>query len=72
MPERGTADHVWRVFENDKEYLVKHFKINVDSESEIDPSGGDWNVVCYGELTIDRKTSTAIISKYAPTCKQKL
>ena len=31
---RGTAEHVWRVFENDKEYLVKHFKINVPSQSE--------------------------------------
>lgn len=69
---RGTVDHVWRVFEGNKEYLVKHFKLNVASESEIDPSGVDWNVVCYGELTLDRETSTAIISEYAPTCKQKL
>ena len=28
-PGRGTVDHVWRVFENGQEYLVKHFKINV-------------------------------------------
>jgi len=60
---RGTIDHVWRVFENDKEYLLKHFKLNVPSYSEIDPSGGDWNVVCYGYLTLDRDTSTATINE---------
>jgi len=60
---RGTIDHVWRVFENDKEYLVKNFKLNVPSQSEIDPSGTDWNVVCYGFLTLDRETSTAIINE---------
>jgi hypothetical protein len=59
---RGTADHVWRVFEGDKEYLVKHFKLNVPSESEVETNGVDWNVVCYGILTLDRKTSTAIIN----------
>ena len=60
---RGTIDHVWRVFENDKEYLLKHFKLNVPSYSEIDPSGGDWNVVCYGYLTLDRDTSTPTINE---------
>ena len=59
---RGTVDHVWRVFEGDKEYLVKHFKLNVPSESEFETNGADWNVVCYGVLTLDRKTSTAIIN----------
>jgi murein L,D-transpeptidase YcbB/YkuD len=60
-PGRGTRDHVWRVFENDKEYLFKNFSLEVDSKSEIDPSGVDWNVVCEGYLHIDRDTSTAII-----------
>ena len=59
---RGTVDHVWRVFERDKEYLVKHFKLSVPSESEIEQNGLDWNVVCYGFLTLDRETSTAIIT----------
>ena len=58
---RGTFEHVWRVFEEDKEYLVKHFKLNVPSFSEIDSSGVDWNLCCYGTLTFDRDTSTAII-----------
>ena len=29
MPGRGTKDHVWRVFENEQEYLVKHFQLHV-------------------------------------------
>jgi hypothetical protein len=60
---RGTVDHVWRVFEGDKEYLVKNFKLNVLSESEAEANGADWNLVCYGYLTLDRDTSTAIINK---------
>jgi hypothetical protein len=60
---RGTVDHVWRVFENNKEYLVKNFKLNVTSESEKELNSEDWNVVCYGVLTLDRETSTAIINK---------
>lgn len=60
-PDRGTREHVWRVFENDKEYLFKNFKINVLSFSE--QSGDDWNVACYGIMTIDKETSTAIINE---------
>jgi hypothetical protein len=66
---KGTLEHVWRVFEDDKEYLVKHFKINVPSESEKEENSDDWNVVCYGIMAIDRETSTAIINEYNPTCK---
>ena len=58
---RGTAEHCWRVFEEEKEYLFKHVKINVPCESEKDQSGVDWNFVCNGNLKIDRETSTAII-----------
>lgn len=61
MPGRGTIDHVWRVFEGEKEYLFKHVKINVPSFSERD--GEDWNIVCYGKLIIDRDTSTARIEE---------
>ena len=59
---RGTVDHVWRVFEGDKEYLVKHFKLNVESFSEKEENSEDWNVACYGTLTLDRETSTAVIN----------
>ena len=61
-PGRGTKDHVWRVFENDKkEYIFKNVKINVPSYSEKDPSGEDWNIACEGTLQIDKETSTANI-----------
>ena len=62
QPGRGTADHVWRVFEdNKKEYLFKHIKINVPSYSEKEPNSDDWNIACEGTLNIDRNTSTATI-----------
>lgn len=60
QPGRGTVDHAWRVFENDKEYLFKHLKISVPVSDER--TGEDWNICCYGTMTIDRETSTAIIS----------
>jgi len=60
---RGSVDHVWRVFEDDQEYIVKNFKLNVSSFSEVDESGTDWNVVCYGFMTIDKETSTVIINQ---------
>jgi hypothetical protein len=62
QPGRGTTEHVWRVFEGDKEYLFKHFKLNVLSTSEKEKNSEDYNVCCYGEMTIDRETSTAIIN----------
>jgi len=61
MEGRGTVDHVWRVFEGDKEYLFKNVRINVPCFSELDPSGADWNICCYGFLTIDKETSTATL-----------
>lgn len=54
-------DHCWRVFEDGKEYLFKHFVLNVPSQSEKEADSEDWNVVCQGTMTIDRETSTAII-----------
>jgi hypothetical protein len=60
---RGTKDHVWRVFEGDKEYLFKNFKLNVLSQSEKETQSEDWNVVCYGVMSIDKKTSTATINE---------
>ena len=58
---RGTADHVWRVFENDKEFLFKNLDITVPVKSEKDANGVDYNIVCVGQLTINRDSSTAII-----------
>jgi len=59
---RGTIDHVWRVFEGEKEYLVKNLDITVPVRSEKDKNGADYNIVCEGKMTLDRKTSTAVIS----------
>jgi len=61
MPGRGTEEHVWRVFEDGKEYLFKHVKINVPSQSIR--TDEDWNIGCTGIMTIDRMTSTAIIEE---------
>ena len=58
-PGRGSIDHVWRVFENGKEFLFKHFQLRVPSFDQQD--GPDWNVCCFGIMEIDRETSTAII-----------
>ena len=63
MEGRGTKDHVWRVFENDKEYLFKHLQINTPVKSAKEENGEDWNIVCDGVLTIDKETSTAIINR---------
>jgi hypothetical protein len=59
-PNRGTMDHVWRIFENDKEYLAKNIKINVPSYGT--QTGSDFSICCNGIMTIDRETSTVIIN----------
>lgn len=61
QPGRGTIDHVWRVFENGKEFLCKHVKINVPSYSE--QTGEDWNIACEGFMHIDKESSTITIEK---------
>ena len=58
---RGSMDHVWRVFENGKEFLFKNLDITTPIKSEKDVNGVDYNV-CKGYLSIDRDTSTATIS----------
>ena len=55
-------DHVWRVFEEEKEYLLKNLRIETIVKSEKDKNGVDYNIVCEGYLHIDRETSTAIIT----------
>jgi len=59
QPGRGPEDHVWRVFENGKEFLCKHVKINVPSYSER--TNEDWNIACQGTMQIDKETSTISI-----------
>jgi hypothetical protein len=62
MEGRGSVDHVWRVFENDKEFLFKHLDITAPVKSEKDVNENDYNITCNGYMKIDRDTSTAIIS----------
>ena len=63
QPGRGTEDHAWRVFENDdREYIFKNLRIEGVVVSERDKNGVDYNITCNGYLTIDRETSTAIIT----------
>jgi hypothetical protein len=52
-------DHVWRVFEDGKEYLTKNVEINVPCRGA--KTGGDYSMICEGTLRLDRETSTAII-----------
>ena len=59
---RGTMDHVWRVFENGKEFLFKNLDITVPVKSEKDANGVDYNIICQGYMAIDRDTSTAVIT----------
>ena len=59
---RGSMDHVWRVFEDGKEFLFKNLDIAVPVKSEKDVNGQDYNITCQGYLTIDKDTSTAVIT----------
>lgn len=67
---RGTMEHVWRVFEGDKEFLFKHIDIRVPVRSEKESNSEDWNIVCVGYLHIDRETSTATVIAKAPMPKK--
>jgi hypothetical protein len=58
QPGRGTPEHVWRVFVGKKEYLAKHVVLDIPSRSEKEEGSEDWNIVCEGEMVIDRETST--------------
>jgi hypothetical protein len=69
QPGRGTADHVWRVFENGKEYLFKNLDIDVPVKSEKDSNGADYNIVCFGVMLIDKDTSTAVIRESDSVCR---
>lgn len=67
QPGRGTKEHVWRVFDGPKEYLVKNVKINVPSWGA--KTGEDWSICCEGSVVIDRETSTITIGERS--CSQK-
>jgi len=54
-------DHVWRVFDGPKEYVVKHVQINVHSRGA--KTGEDWSICCEGRVVVDKKSSTITIEK---------
>lgn len=64
---RGSVDHVWRVFDNDKEYVVKNVRINVPSWGA--KTGEDWSLCCEGVIKVDKETSTITIGE--KICMQK-
>ena len=64
---RGSIDHVWRIFDNDKEYVVKNVRINVPSWGA--KTGEDWSICCEGVITVDKETSTITIGE--KICTQK-
>jgi hypothetical protein len=56
---RGTVDHVWRVFdETGKEWLAKHVEFRIPSHGEKEQYSDDWNICCYGKMEIRKETST--------------
>ena len=59
QPGRGSEDHAWRVFENGREVLAKHVRIQVPSWSEA--SGPDWNIACMGTMLFFDDTDTVVI-----------
>lgn len=59
QPGRGTELHVWRVFENDIEYLAKDVIINAPSWTEL--SGGDWSIACRGVMQFTVGADLAVI-----------
>jgi len=61
QPGRGSMDHVWRVFDGPKEYVVKHVQINVHSRGA--KTGEDWSNCCEGRVVVDKKSSTITIEK---------
>ena len=61
QPGRGSMDHVWRVFDGPKEYVVKNVQINVPSKGA--KTGEDWSICCEGRLVIDKESSTITIER---------
>jgi uncharacterized protein CbrC (UPF0167 family) len=58
---RGSIDHVWRIFDDGKEYVVKNVRINVPSWGA--KTGEDWSICCEGIIAVDKETSTITIGE---------
>lgn len=59
---RGSEDHAWRIFdETGKEYICKNIDITVPSYGEKEVFSEDWNIVAFGQLKINKDTSTIVV-----------
>ena len=56
---RGSVDHVWRVFENDTEFLAKDVIIQTTSWTE--QTGEDWSICCRGVMSFIPGADVAFI-----------
>lgn len=63
QPGRGSMLHVWRVFENGREILAKHVRIEVRSWTELDANRQDYNIACYGQMMFFDDTDTVVIKE---------
>ena len=63
QPGRGTVDHVWRVFEEGREILAKHVRIETRSWTELDANGVDYNIACRGRMMFFEDTDTVVITE---------
>lgn len=61
QPGRGSMLHVWRVFEDGREILAKHVRIETRSWTELDANGQDYNIACYGRMMFFDDTDTVVI-----------
>ena len=61
QPGRGSVDQVWRLFENGREILARHVRIEVPSWTELDENGVDWNIACKGKMVFFDDTDTVVI-----------
>jgi hypothetical protein len=61
QPGRGTEEHVWRVFQDNTEWLARHIIIEVPSRSEQE--GSNWNIVCDGVMLFFKDTDTVVITQ---------
>ena len=52
--KHGDSDLVWRVFENETEFLVRNIDIRVPTigESSVEGDVVKWNITCQGSMTI--------------------
>ena len=61
QPGRGTEEHVWRVLQDNTEWLARHVILEVPSRSEQE--GPDWNMVWEGNMLFFEGTDTVVITE---------